>query len=152
MPTPIRKPLLTANNRRLCLEWAQMWLNLTMAHWQHAIFGDESRFQLYLVDGRLKIHRLPGERFQQRCQAYRVEAGGCSVHAWGAFHGGAKSHLVLTDNNLTGELYKGILPDTLVPLTRLQPHRTYLGCIGPCNHQYGQLAPEPCWASPSPAV
>ena len=43
---PTTKPLLTANHRRLRLEWAQRWRNLTVAHWQHVIFGDESRFQL----------------------------------------------------------------------------------------------------------
>ena len=62
---PTTKPLLTANHRRLRLEWAQRWRNLTVAHWQHVIFGDESRFQLYQVDGRLRVRRLPGERFRQ---------------------------------------------------------------------------------------
>ena len=61
---PTQKPLLTANHRHLLLEWAQRWWNLTVAHWQHVTFGDESRFQLYLVDGRLRVRRLPGERFR----------------------------------------------------------------------------------------
>ena len=77
---PTTKPLLTANHRRLRLEWAQRWRNLTVAHWQHVIFGDESRFQLYPVDGRLRVRRLPGERFRPGCQAHRVQAGGGSVH------------------------------------------------------------------------
>ena len=54
---PQRSPLLTANHRRLRLEWAQRWRNLTVAYWQHVIFGDESRFQLYPVDGRLRVRR-----------------------------------------------------------------------------------------------
>ena len=33
------------------------------AHRQDVIFGDESRFQLYPVDGRIKVRRLPGESF-----------------------------------------------------------------------------------------
>ena len=45
---PTRKPMLTANHRCLCLEWAQRWQNLTMAYWQHVIFGDGSRVLLYL--------------------------------------------------------------------------------------------------------
>ena len=45
-----RKPLLTANRHRLCLEGAQRWQNLTMAHWKHGILGDEFRFQLYSVE------------------------------------------------------------------------------------------------------
>ena len=115
---PTTKPLLTANNRRLRLEWAQRWRNLTVAHWQHVIFGDESRFQLYLVDGRLRVRRLPGERFRPGYQAHRVQAGGGSVHVWGAFHNSAKSPLVLPDRYLTGVLYRGILQNTLVPFAR----------------------------------
>ena len=75
---PTTKPLLTASHHRLRLEWTQRWRNLTVAHWQHVIFGDESRFQLYLVDGRLRVRRLPGERFRPGCQAHRVQAGGGS--------------------------------------------------------------------------
>ena len=115
---PTTKPLLTANHRRLRLELAQRWRNLTVAHWQHVIFGDESRFQLYLVDGRLRVRRLPGERFRPGCQAHRVQAGGGSVHVWGAFHNSAKSPLVLPDGYLTGVLYRGILQNTIVPFAR----------------------------------
>ena len=115
---PTKKPLLTANHRRLRLEWAQRWRNLTVAHWQHVIFSDELRFQLYPVDGRLRVRRLPGERFRPGCQAHRVQAGGGSVHVWGAFHNSAKSPLVLPDGYLTGVLYRGILQNTLVPFAR----------------------------------
>ena len=53
-------------------------------HWQHVIFGNESRFQLYPIRWQrwgTCVYRLPGERLKQRCQAYRVQAGGASVHA-----------------------------------------------------------------------
>ena len=70
------------------------------------------------VDGRLRVHCLPGECFQQRCQAYKVWAGGGLVHVWGAFHNGAKSPLVLPDRYLTGEFYRGILRNTLVPFAK----------------------------------
>ena len=113
-----QRSLLTANHRRLRLEWAQRWRNLTVAHRQHVIFGDESRFQLYPVDGRLRVRRLPGERFRPGCQAHRVQGGGGSVHVWGAFHNSAKSPLVLPDGYLTSVLYRGILQNTLVPFAR----------------------------------
>ena len=100
--------LLTANHRCLRLELSQRWQNLTMAHWQHVIFGDESRFQLYLVDVRLSVRRLPCARFRQRCQAYRLQACSGLVHVCGVCHSGAKSPLVLRDRYFTGELYRGI--------------------------------------------
>ena len=78
-----------------------------MANWQNVIFADDSRFPLYSVDGRFRVRLLSGESFQQKCQAYRLQAGGGSVHVSGAFHSGAKSPLVLPDRNLTGELCGG---------------------------------------------
>ena len=66
---PTMKSLLTANHCHLCLERAHKLQKLTMAHWQHVIFVDESRFQLYLVDGRLRIRCLSAEHFQERYQA-----------------------------------------------------------------------------------
>ena len=80
-----------------------------MAHWQHVIFGDETIFQLYPVDGRLRVRHLLGECFRPGCQAHGVQAGGVSVHVWGAFHNSAKSPLVLPDGYHTGVLYRGIL-------------------------------------------
>ena len=70
------------------------------------------------VDGRLRVRRLPGERFRPGCQAQRGQAGGGSVHVWGAFHKSAKSSLVLPDGYLTGVLYRSILQNTLVPFAR----------------------------------
>ena len=72
----------------------------------------------YPIDGRLRVRHLPGERFRPGCQAHRVQAGGGSVHVWGAFHNSAKSPLVLPDGYLTGVLYRGILQNTLVPFAR----------------------------------
>ena len=40
---PTTKPPPTANHRRLRLEWAQRWRNLTVAHWQHVSSSVMSR-------------------------------------------------------------------------------------------------------------
>ena len=114
----LRKPLLTQNHRRLRLEWAQRWRNLTVQHWEHVILGDESRFQLYPVDGRMRVRRLQGERFLDACTGTRVQAGGGSVHIWAAFHSGAKTPLVTLDRNVTGVVYRDIMQNSLVPFAR----------------------------------
>ena len=100
------------------LEWAQRWQNLTMAHWQHINFDDESRFQLYLKNDRLRVRRWSGERFHQMYQASMIQDGGDSVQVWGVFLSGAKLPFMLPDRYLTGELYSGILQNTLVPFAR----------------------------------
>ena len=52
---PTTKPLLTANHRRLRLEWAQRWRNLTVAHWQHVIFGDEAARLIGSIGSKLVV-------------------------------------------------------------------------------------------------
>ena len=115
---PQGSPLLTASHHRLCLNSHKNDRTWQWPIWQHVIFGDESRFQLYPVDGRFRLCNFLGEHFQQRCQVYWVQAGGGSVHDYGAFHSSAKSSVLLPDRYLTSELYRGILRNTLVPFCR----------------------------------
>ena len=114
---PTRSPLLTANCWSLRLKWAQRWQNLTMAHRWHVIFSDKSRFQLYSVDGRLKIRRIPGERSSKGA---RLIGSKLVVvrYTFGDLSSDAKSPLVLSDRHLNGELYRSILWNTLVPFGR----------------------------------
>ena len=63
----------------------------------------------------MKVRLLPGEHSQQNCQAARVQAGGGSVHVWGA-----KSLLVLPDRNANGMVYRDILRDTMILFARQQ--------------------------------
>ena len=76
--------------------------------WQHIIFGDESWFHLYPVDGRMRVRRLPRERFLEGCQVDNVQVGGGSIHVFGAFHKNAKSPFVPLDRNVNGMVYKDI--------------------------------------------
>ena len=98
----LKKPLLTANHCQLRRDWARRWQKMTVAARSHLIWGDESRFQQYPVNGHMRVRRLPGERFQQDCQADRVQAGGSSVRVCGAFHRGAKSPLVRYERQWRG--------------------------------------------------
>ena len=76
-----------------------------------------------------------------RCQAYRIQAGGGSVHDWGAFHSGARSALVRPDQYLTSELYRGILQNTLVPFARQHFRDNY-------NYQNDNATPHRAWVAP----
>ena len=47
---PLRKPLFQQRHRQ-----AEQHLNWRVGHWQHAVFGDKSRFLLYREDGRIRV-------------------------------------------------------------------------------------------------
>ena len=105
-------------HKRDRLTWARQYRNLTDEHWQHVIFGDESRFLLYPVDDRMRVRRRAGERLRDDCVQPRVAGGGGSVHVWGAFCAGGKSQLVILDRNVTGEVYRQVLDQNLLPWAR----------------------------------
>jgi len=114
----IKKPKLTARHRANRLQWAQRYSNLTVAHWNHVIFGDESRFPLYPVDGRLRVRRLAGEELLDENLQANVQGRGGSVHVWGAFCSSSVSRLLPLDQNVTGVVYQGILENQLLPYAR----------------------------------
>ncbi|GFV51542.1 transposable element Tc1 transposase [Trichonephila clavipes] len=63
---PLYRMPLRANHRRLHLQWAhehRAW----QADWPQVVFSDESRFNLWDHDGRIRVRRYAGERCLQEC-------------------------------------------------------------------------------------
>lgn len=114
----IKKPRLTNRHKQLRLQWATQFRALTVPHWRHVIFADESRFLLYRTDGRVRVRRTRGEGLQDDYVQQTVAGGGGSVHVWGAFHYGGKSQLVQFGANVTGAVYRDTLAANLVPWAR----------------------------------
>ncbi|GBM34894.1 hypothetical protein AVEN_41445-1 [Araneus ventricosus] len=51
---PTRVPLLTALHKALLLSWARQHYHWTVDDWKHVTWSDESRFQLYRTDARVR--------------------------------------------------------------------------------------------------
>lgn len=109
------KPKLTPRHKRGRLAWARQYRNLTVQHWHHVVFADESRFLLFPVDNRMRVRRQAGERLRDEFVQARVAGGGGSVHVWGAFCADGKSQLVILDQNVTGVVYRQLLDRNLLP-------------------------------------
>ncbi|GBL94513.1 hypothetical protein AVEN_235610-1 [Araneus ventricosus] len=54
---PTRAPLLTARHKALLLSWARQHYHWTVDDWKHVAWSDESRFQLYRTDARVREWR-----------------------------------------------------------------------------------------------
>ena len=54
---------------------AQAHCNWQLGHWHHTAFVDESRFTLYMRDGRVRVHRCPGERHADEWVAHLTSTG-----------------------------------------------------------------------------
>ncbi|GFX23587.1 transposable element Tcb2 transposase [Trichonephila clavipes] len=108
---PSRVPLLTARYKALRLTWArQHW---SVDDWKHVAWSDESRFQLNLADGRVRVRRQPHESTDPTCQQGTVQAGGGSVIVWGLCSWRDMEPLIHLDMTLIGDRYVSILSDHL---------------------------------------
>ncbi|GFX92860.1 transposable element Tcb2 transposase [Trichonephila clavipes] len=63
---PLYRIPLTQNHRRLRLQWANVHRSWR-ADWQQIVFSDESRFNLWYHDGRIRVRRYAGEPHIPEC-------------------------------------------------------------------------------------
>lgn len=121
---PANGPKLTPAHRQARLQFAREHLEWTDDQWSAVLFSDECRMCLHGNDGRRRVYRRPGERFQQCCIEERVSYGGGSCMFWGGISLEAKTDLVfITGANpgrrsrgLTSQRYiEEVLEDSVVP-------------------------------------
>jgi len=77
--------MLTPVHCRKHQQWAREHQNWTTEQWKKVARSDESRFLLHHVDGRVRVHRLPGEHMAPGCTMGRRQADGGSVMLWAKF-------------------------------------------------------------------
>lgn len=114
----IRKPLLTQVHRQRRRQWARDHLRWQPQHWNHVVFSDEARFQVYRHDGRIRVRRRVEELYHEECIEPRVQAGGGGITVWAAFHAGGKTDLVFINGHVDRFQYLNILATSLLPFAR----------------------------------
>ncbi|GBN06919.1 hypothetical protein AVEN_135392-1 [Araneus ventricosus] len=65
---PTSVPLLTVRHTALRLAWVSQRRHRTVDDWKQVAWSDESRFQLYRVDGHVLVWRQPHESMDPTCQ------------------------------------------------------------------------------------
>jgi len=121
-PRPIRPrrayvgQVLLPRHRRARMLFSARHLRWNRMHWGRVVFTDESRFRLSHSDGRARVYRRKGERYNDHNVLERDRFGGGSVMVWGGIMGGRKTDLVVVNGNLNAQGYVDqILRPVLVP-------------------------------------
>ena len=80
------------------------------------MFSDESRFLLYRADGRRRVYRRDGERFQDKCVDEVDPFGEGGLMVWAGIAYGYRTPIVFIDGHLTAQRYVDlILQPVVVP-------------------------------------
>ncbi|KAJ4447701.1 hypothetical protein ANN_09709 [Periplaneta americana] len=103
---PLRRLPLSRNHQRLRLQWTRERRHWR-AEWQNVVFSDESRFNLYYNDGRMRVRRYRGERNLRACIVER--------------HSGQ-----MPSGNLNSNRYiREVLEPEVLPLLQAIPHAIF---------------------------
>ncbi|GFT40701.1 transposable element Tc1 transposase [Trichonephila clavipes] len=131
---------LTANHRRLRLQWAHAH-STWQANWHQVVFSDESRFNLWDHDGRIRFRRYAGER----CLPEGIiERNSCLTHGvmvWGAilYHG--RSNLLRIEDNSIATGFSG----SIFQQDNARPHVAKTVRVF-CSAQHVQFLPCPAYS------
>ncbi|GFV62396.1 transposable element Tcb1 transposase [Trichonephila clavipes] len=90
---------LKQNHRHLRLQWTNVHRSWR-ADWQQVVFSDESRFNLWHHDGRIRVRRYAGERHIPECIIERHSGRTPGVMVWGAIAYHGRSQLLRIVGNL----------------------------------------------------
>lgn len=112
----IKRPRLRDHHKDARLAWCIARQNLNLRSWRKIHWSDESRFLLYVTDGRARVWRQRNTAYTPRNIMPTVPYGGGSVMVWGCVSHDCKLDLVTIRGNLTGDQYiREVLRPVVVP-------------------------------------
>ncbi len=117
---PRRKPLLKLAHKKACKQFAEDNLAKSMNYWNHVLWSDESKVNLFDSDGVQHVWRRPGEDYQENCALPTVKHGGGSIMVWGCMSAADTGELRFIEGNMDSNMYCDILKQKIPSETVFQ--------------------------------
>lgn len=111
---PLKKPLHTAQSRKVRRNWCRSKLNWGMEHWCKVLFSDEARFQLH-SSRKVRVWRTPTEKFLPACLQSTTQGGGGSVMVWGCMSAKGVGILRLISGSMNTTEYVSTMNENMLP-------------------------------------
>ncbi len=96
-----------------------------MNYWNHVLWSDESKVNLFDADSVQQVRRRPGEEHQENCAFPTVKHGGGSIMVWDCMTTAGTGELRFIEGNMDSNMYCDILKQKMMPsLQKLFPNIT----------------------------
>ncbi len=112
---PRRKPLLKLAHKKACKQFAEDNLAKSMNYWNHVLWSDESKVNLFGSDGVQHVWWRPGEEYQENYALPTVKHGGGSIMVWGCMSAAGTGELRFIEGNMDSNMYCDILKQKMMP-------------------------------------
>ncbi len=112
---PRRKPLLKLAHKKARKQFAEDNLAKNMNYWNHVLWSDESKVNLFDSDGVQHVWWCPGEEYQENCALPTVKHGGGSIMVWGCMSTAGTGELWFIEGNMDCNMYCDILKQKMMP-------------------------------------
>lgn len=107
--TARRKSYINERNRKRRLVFAKTCIHYDKKYWEHVIFADESKFNVFGSDGRAMVWRKPNEEMKIKNLVPTMKHGGGSLMVWGCMSAAGVGDLVIIEGIMNQHVYLDIL-------------------------------------------
>ncbi len=95
---PRRKPILKMMHKKAYKQFAEDKQTKDMDYWNHVLWSDETKINLFDSDGVKHVRRQPGEEYKDKCVLPTVKHCGESVMVWACMSAGELQFIERTMN------------------------------------------------------
>ncbi len=111
---PRRKPLLKMMHKKARKQFAEDKQTKDMDYWNHLLWFDETKINLFGSDGVKRVWQQPGEEYKDKCLAYsQAWWWQCHVSAWISAAG--TGELQFIEGTMNANRYCDILKQSMIP-------------------------------------
>ncbi len=106
---PGRKPLLKMMHKKAREQFAEDKQSKDMDYWNHVLWSDETKINVFSSDGVKHVWRQPGEEYKH---------GDGSVRVWGCMSAVGTGELQLIEETMNANMYSDIQKQSMIPSLR----------------------------------
>ena len=112
---PRRKPLLKMIHKKASKQFAEDMSTKHMDYWNHVLWSDEMKINLFGSDGFKHVWQRPGEEYKDKCVMPTVSHGGGNIMVWGWMIAAGVGELYFIAGNINSNMYCEILQQRMIP-------------------------------------
>uniref|UniRef100_A0A3P8Z4U9 Tc1-like transposase DDE domain-containing protein n=1 Tax=Esox lucius TaxID=8010 RepID=A0A3P8Z4U9_ESOLU len=120
---PRRKLLLKMMHKKAHKQFAEDKQTKDMDYWNHVLWSDETKINLFGSDGFKRVWGQPGEEYKDNCVLPTVKHGGGSVMVWGSMSAAGTGELHFIEGTMNANMYCDILKQSMIPFHQRLGHR-----------------------------